>query len=106
MAHGGSPERVHRVMVADQTYLEGLFLVIRASIVRLADEDILRPDPAERRHAEEVLKLLFNGRELHDHESNEDDALAAELKEAKRLTDGKHLLRVCEGDWSSNHVYL
>ena len=89
-----------------KTYLEGMFLTVRASVVRFDPVlDDVRPDPEDERKNASILEFCFYNRDLHILNSTADEAARHELEKGKRLRDGKRLLRVCQGDWSSNHIY-
>ncbi len=88
-----------------QSYLEGLFLVIRASIVRWEHDDDIQLDPEHAAHAKRVLELCFYRRDLHALETSESELERQRLEKFQRLEKGRKVLRVCQGDWRSNHIF-
>eukprot|EP00959_Pyramimonas_sp_CCMP1952_P055832 1166593-Pyramimonas_sp.AAC.1 len=88
-----------------QTFLEGLYLVVRASTVRWTERDEMRPSDVDAKHAEAVLELCWYGRDLHVIYNTSDDEIKHRVEQTQRLTDGKRLLEVCQGSWCSNHIH-
>ena len=88
-----------------QHVLEGLFLVIRASIVRWDQDDEYQPMPAHAEHSRRVLELCYYGRDLHALSTSRDEVERRQIEQSRRMTKGRTLMRVCQGDWSSCHIH-
>ena len=88
-----------------QHYLEGLHLVIQSSVVRFTDEDDCEPSEVDAAYSRQVLELCFYGGNLHALSISENEAQQQIADQAAKLRAGRHLLRVCQGDWRANTIF-
>ncbi len=88
-----------------QHYLEGLWLVVRASVIRWAPEDEQEKNEQHALQAQRVLELTYYGRDLHALTISEAEQDRQAAESAQRLKLGRKLLKCCQGNWQSNHIY-
>ena len=86
------------------TFVEGIYLTIRASVVRIAPGDGIQPLEEDAVRSRNILDLCFYGRDLHVLNTCLDERERHRLENGGKLDKGKKLLKCLQGDWRCNRI--